>query len=69
MSNPNRSDTPTTGDGAGARIYDADATTTKKGGVGVYDAPSRASSLPLGMIIGIIVALLVLGFIFFQFVF
>jgi hypothetical protein len=70
MSNPKSNDKPASAEGSGPRVYDTATTaTTKKSGPGVYDAPSRAGGLPLGMIIGIVVALLILAFLIFQFVF
>lgn len=70
MSNPKSNNKPANAEGTGARVYDtATPSTTKKSGPGVYDAPSRAAGLPLGMIVGIVVALLILAFLLFQFVF
>lgn len=66
MSNPEPTKAPP--ESSGPRIYDtttpAKSTTTPRG---VYDAPAARKSLPIGLIIGIVVALLVLAFLFFQF--
>ena len=70
MSNPKSNDTPAVREETRARVYDtATPAAAKQSGPGVYDAPSRAGGLPLGMIVGIAVALLILAFLLFQFVF
>jgi hypothetical protein len=70
MSTPKPSDTTTTPESGRTGIYDTAAPTgAGQGKVGVYDAPERRSGPPLGMIIGIVVALLVLAFLLVQFVF
>ncbi len=70
MSSPKSNDKPTAGEGSGARVYDTDASAvTKQSGARVYDAPSRAGGLPMGVIVGIVVVLLILAFLLFQFVF
>lgn len=70
MSNPMSNDKPTAAEGTGPRVYDtATPVVAKKAGPGVYDAPSRAGGLPVGMLVGIVVAVLILAFLLFQFVF
>lgn len=70
MSNPKSNDQSTAAEGAGARVYDATTpAAAKKSGPGVYDAPARSSGLSVGMIVGIVAALLIIAFLLFQFVF
>lgn len=70
MSNPKPDGKPAVTEGAGARVYDPTTpATAKKPGPGVYDAPARASGLPIGTIVGIVVAVLIIAFLLFQFVF
>jgi hypothetical protein len=70
MSNTRSNDTPAVTEETGARVYDAATpAATRQSGPGVYDAPSRAGGLPVGMIVGIVVALLIGAFLLFQFVF
>lgn len=70
MSNPRPDGKPAVTEGAGAQVYDTAApATAKKSGPGVYDAPTRASGLPIGMLVGIVVAVLIIAFLLFQFVF
>jgi hypothetical protein len=70
MSNTTSNDTPAVAEETRARVYDAATpAAAKQSGPGVYDAPARASGLPLGMIVGIVVALVIVAFLLFQFVF
>lgn len=70
MSNSKPQETTAATEGTGARVYDAaTSATAKQSEPRVYDAPARAGSLPLGMIVGIVVVLLILAFLLFQFVF
>lgn len=70
MSNTTSNDTPAVTEETGARVYDAATpAAAKQSGPGVYDAPSRSAGLPLGTIVGIVVALLIAAFLLFQFVF
>ncbi|NTU80506.1 MAG: hypothetical protein HGA45_14205 [Chloroflexales bacterium] len=72
MSSPKSTDKPAAAEGSGAQIYDTDTpAAAKKSGPGVYDTPSRAGGLPLGIMVGVgvVVALLILAFLLFQFVF
>lgn len=70
MSNPTSTDKPAAAEGTGARVYDTPTPgTAQRSGPRVYDAPARAGGLPLGMIAGAVIALLVLAFLLFQFVF
>lgn len=70
MSNPKPSAQPAAPEETGARVYDtATPATAKKLEPGVYDAPSPVSGLPIGLIIGIVVAGIIIVFLLFQFVF
>ncbi len=70
MSNTTSNDTPAVAEETPARVSDtAMPAAAKQSGPGVYDAPSRAAGLPLGMIVGIVVALVIVAFLLFQFVF